>query len=151
MSLTLTEAQWAEIERAARAAWPAEACGLLIGRGRRILTVDRVMAADNLRAAERNDRFELDPRVRLAAEKQCRQSGERVLGHWHSHPDGRPRPSPTDLEMAFEPELIWLIVGLAAADAPCHARAFRPDPARHRFRAVTLTVAAPEKVLASQG
>ena len=154
MSLVLTADQLAAIETDCRAAWPAEACGLLIGRGGRAATVTRVMAADNL-MADRGDRFELDPRVRLAAEKQCRASGERVLGHWHSHPNGRPSPSATDLAMAFEPDLIWLIVATPAAEAPCHARAFRPDPAGRRFRPVRLTIVpaadgATEKVLASQ-
>jgi len=155
MSLVLTAAQLVAIEGECRAAWPAEACGLLIGRGRRLLKVARVMAAANLLADRGDHRFELDPRVRLDAEKQCRASGERVLGHWHSHPNGRAAPSATDLAMAFEPELIWLIVATPAAEAPCHAQAFRPDPAHRRFRPVRLTIVAAEdgateKVLASQ-
>jgi len=154
MSLLLTAAQLAAIEGDCRAAWPAEACGLLIGRGRRVLKVARVMAAANLLAGS-GDRFELDPRVRLDAERQCRASGERVLGHWHSHPNGQTEPSATDLAMAFEPELIWLIVATPAADAPCAARVFRPDPAHRRFRPVRLAIVtaedgATEKVLASQ-
>jgi len=150
MSLILAAAHLAAIEDGARAAWPAEACGLLIGGGDgRRLVVDAVLPAANLRA-DTSDRFELDPRVRLAAEKSCRGTGRRVLGHWHSHPNGRARPSATDLAMAFEPELVWLIVAATGPDAPCRSRAFRPDPTAGRFRPIALRVVPAEKVLASQ-
>lgn len=112
--LVLSARQMASIASAAEAAWPAEGCGLLIGRGRRVVTVTRVMAADNLLKAEGNDRFELDPAVRFAAERSVRGTGERVIGHWHSHPDGSAKPSATDLAQAWEPDLIWLIIGIAA-------------------------------------
>ncbi|CUW41157.1 putative CysO-cysteine peptidase [Magnetospirillum sp. XM-1] len=111
--LVLSAEQMADIATAAEAAWPAEGCGLLIGKGRRVITVTRVMNADNLLKAQGNDRFELDPKVRFAAERSVRGTKERVVGHWHSHPDGSARPSATDLAQAWEPELIWLIVGIA--------------------------------------
>jgi len=149
MSLVLTAAQWEAIDAECRAAWPAEACGLLIGRGERVLTVTGVMAAVNL-APDQGDHFELDPRVRFEAERRCRASGERLLGHWHSHPNGRKTPSATDLAMAFEPDLVWLIVAILAAGAASHAGAFRLDPRKGCFRPVRLTIVPAEKVLASQ-
>jgi proteasome lid subunit RPN8/RPN11 len=113
--LVLSAAQMASIASAAEAAFPAEGCGLLIGTGRRVIRVTRVMASDNLLKSSDNDRFELDPAVRFAAERAVRGTTERVVGHWHSHPDGSAQPSATDLAMAWEPELIWLIVGIAPA------------------------------------
>ncbi|WP_096701366.1 M67 family metallopeptidase [Magnetospirillum sp. 15-1] len=112
--LVLSAEQMASIATAAEAAWPAEGCGLLIGKGRRVVTVTRIMVADNLLKTQGNDRFELDPVVRFAAERSVRGTGERVIGHWHSHPDGSAKPSATDLAQAWEPEMIWLIVGIAA-------------------------------------
>ncbi len=112
--LVLSGQQMACIASAAEAAWPAEGCGLLIGRGRRIVTLTRVMAADNLLKAEGHDRFELDPAVRFAAERSVRGTTERIIGHWHSHPDGSAKPSATDMAQAWEPDLIWLIVGIVA-------------------------------------
>jgi proteasome lid subunit RPN8/RPN11 len=138
MILAITAAQLEDILARARAAWPAEACGLLVGRGRRVLKVARVVPAVNL-LADLPGRFELDPAVRLAVEKECRISGERVLGHWHSHPDGRAAPSATDLAMAYEPDLAWLIVGVDAGGA-AQAEAFRPDAQSGGFRAVALRV-----------
>lgn len=113
--LVLSAEQMAEIADAAEAAWPAEGCGLLVGRdaGRRHVAVTRVLPADNLLRHQGNDRFELDPAVRFAAERSLRGSGEKVVGHWHSHPDGDATPSATDLSEAWEPELIWLVVGVA--------------------------------------
>jgi proteasome lid subunit RPN8/RPN11 len=115
--LILSAGQMAEIAAAAEAAWPAEGCGLLVGRnaGRRDALVTRVIPADNLLRHQGNDRFELDPAVRFAAERAARDAGERVVGHWHSHPDGGAKPSAADLSQAWEPEMIWLIVGVAAA------------------------------------
>lgn len=112
--LVLSAEQMAEIAAAAEAAFPAEGCGLLIGRGCRVIRVSRVLASDNLLKSQGNDRFELDPLVRFAAERAVRGTKDRVVGHWHSHPDGSARPSATDLAMAWEPELIWLIAGVAA-------------------------------------
>lgn len=114
--LVLSAEQMADIAAAAEAAWPAEGCGLLIGRsaGRRDTAVTRVLPADNLLRHQGNDRFELDPAVRFAAERSLRGSDERVVGHWHSHPDGGATPSATDLSQAWEPQMIWLIVGVAA-------------------------------------
>lgn len=108
--LALTLPHRAAILAATRAAAPAEACGLLVGRGRRILRVTRLVPAANL-LAHVPGRFELDPLVRLRTERECRGGGERVIGHWHSHPDGPARPSATDLAMAYEPDLVWLIAG----------------------------------------
>ena len=138
MILRLSPGHHAAILDSARAARPAEACGLLVGRGRGRLTVTRIVPAANL-LAHVPGRFELDPRVRLAVEKECRGSPERVLGHWHSHPGGPASPSAADLAMAYEPDLVWLIVAVAA-DGTVDANAFRLDPQSAGFRIVTLSI-----------
>jgi proteasome lid subunit RPN8/RPN11 len=117
--LVLSAEQMADIASAAEAAWPAEGCGLLIGTGKRVIRVTHVMAADNLLKNQGNDRFELDPAARFAAERLARATGQRVVGHWHSHPDGSARPSATDMAQAWEPDLVWLIVGIAADGLGC--------------------------------
>ncbi len=112
--LVLSVHQMAAIASAAEAAWPAEGCGLLIGTGRRVVRVTHVMAADNLLRDHGNDRFELDPAARFKAERLARETGQHVVGHWHSHPDGTARPSATDMAQAWEPDMIWLIVATTA-------------------------------------
>jgi len=39
-----------------------------------------------------------------------RQGGPRLVGHYHSHPNGSTEPSPRDLAAA-EPGKLWLIMG----------------------------------------
>lgn len=88
------------------AAEPIEACGLLLGEGEWITTAlpARNVAADPLRG------FEIDPAVLLAAHKAARAGGPRVMGCYHSHPGGDPRPSATDAEMAAPDGTLWLIL-----------------------------------------
>lgn len=107
-----------QIEGAAVAAYPMEACGLLIGRraGDRI-EVTEVAISDNVAAGCRRHRFEVDPALRLAVQRRLRGSDAEIIGHYHSHPDHPPEPSPHDLEMAFEPELAWLIIGINGGHA----------------------------------
>ncbi len=129
----------AEITAAAEAAYPAECCGLLVGRGRRQLRVTRVVPSVNLLAAERRDRFEVDPALRLALMRELGDGPERLIGHYHSHPDHAAAPSATDLAMAFEPELVWLITAVAGGRAGATA-AFRLAAGGGAFRALALKI-----------
>jgi len=123
--IVLGSADLAAIAKAAEAAFPAEGCGLLIGRGRRIVRVNRVIPAANLERERSHDRFELDPAVRFAAERTLRGGPDRIVGHWHSHPNGSADPSAEDIARAYEPELIWLIVAVTR-DPDGHPRAAPP-------------------------
>lgn len=135
------------IADAAEAAFPAECCGLLVGRGAlpRRLTVTRVIPAANLLAEAGCDRFELDPRARFEAMRQCEGTAERIIGHYHSHPDGSAHPSPTDLACAHEPDLAWIIAGVAHGQM-IQTQAWRLDPRRRAFRQISIRT--PKKVLA---
>lgn len=95
------------IHRAAAAAVPEEACGLLFGTGERI---DRASVAANV-AADPRRHFEIDPAALFAALKAVRAGGERIVGYWHSHPSGNTRPSRTDAAMAAGDGRLWLIAG----------------------------------------
>jgi len=83
-----------------------EVCGLLWGDEGRITAVK---PARNV-AADPAATFEVDPQALIAALKAERQGGPRLIGHYHSHPNGDPSPSPRDLAAA-EPGRLWLIVG----------------------------------------
>ena len=111
MILFLPRSLWDAIAAAVMADYPAEGCGLLIGQRDQEghCRVQSIRFARNL-LADQPGRFLLDPVCRFQAERECRSSGQHILGHWHSHPDGQAQPSLTDLEQAYEPHLIWLIV-----------------------------------------
>tara|TARA_A100000164_G_C21364177_1_gene521173 strand:- start:108 stop:551 length:444 start_codon:yes stop_codon:yes gene_type:complete len=102
------------IKKCAEKAYPAEACGLITGTlsAARQLVAHQVREAKNILAAERQDRFEIDPITRIQVEKDCRRSGLRLVAHFHSHPDQPAIPSKIDLMQAYEPDLIWIIAGL---------------------------------------
>lgn len=114
--ILIPPAELEKIERAAADAYPAECCGLLVGRDGPdgSLRVTRAVPSPNLKAAEHADRFEVDPKVRFDVMRATDGSDERIVGHYHSHPDHPAEPSATDLSMVWEPELVWLITAVAA-------------------------------------
>ncbi|HKY18378.1 MAG TPA: M67 family metallopeptidase [Rhizomicrobium sp.] len=92
----------------ARARHPRECCGLLEGvRQGADFRVTRLYPVRNLATAP--DRFEMDPQDQFAAHKSARARGHTVIGCYHSHPDGRARPSQRDLAGAGEENFLWVI------------------------------------------
>ena len=83
--------------------YPAETCGLLLGRAERGRTETRkVVRARNLNQERARDRYDLDPADFLAADQAARQEGLEIVGVWHSHPDHPAEPSETDRASAWE-------------------------------------------------
>jgi proteasome lid subunit RPN8/RPN11 len=93
------------LAQAARAA-PQEACGLLLGRDGRI---DTVAEAANV-SPDPLVRFEIDPAALFAAHRAARAGGPDLIGYYHSHPAGHPRPSATDCAHASGDGRVWAIV-----------------------------------------
>jgi proteasome lid subunit RPN8/RPN11 len=129
-----------QVSAAAEAAYPNECCGLLIGRGDAgdDCAVDRVIASPNVVEGDPRQGFEIDPKLRLETMRALRGGPERILGHYHSHPDHPALPSARDRDMAYEPELIWLIVGVAGGNTT-EMRAHRFDPASGVFTEIPLS------------
>ncbi len=101
----------------AEAEYPAETCGLVIGRRVETgLRVTRIEPSRNL-AATPEHHFKIDPALRLRLQRELRGGGTEVIGFYHSHPDGLAVPSATDLSEALEPELVWLIVAVVGGQA----------------------------------
>ncbi len=116
--LAMTLAKLKVLTAAAEAAYPEEACALIVGRkgpGRHFWT-GRIEPARNV-APDRRRRFEVDPGLRIGLERDLRHGPDTVIGVWHSHPDGPARPSAVDLASAFEPELVWIITAVAGGQA----------------------------------
>ena len=114
-AVRLTHEQLQAIERAAEAAYPEEACGLLVGRSApgKEYRVKAVEESANVAEPPRARRFEVDPKLRLRLERDLRESPDSVIGVYHSHPDGSAEPSETDRSMIFEPDMVWLITAVA--------------------------------------
>jgi proteasome lid subunit RPN8/RPN11 len=99
---------------AASACFPEECCGILIGAkaGGRMRVTRAVRAANVVPTLSRRRRFEIDPAVLIAVQRQLREAGsrERLLGYFHSHPFGPLRPSDADRRGVSEAGLATVIV-----------------------------------------
>ena len=89
--IALTAAQRATLRRVAVEAFPNECCGLLVGTGERTVTVSELVPVANV-AARPESRFEVDPQVQFDLLRQLRGSDLRIVGHYHSHPNGVAEP-----------------------------------------------------------
>ena len=99
----------AAVQSHAEEAFPRECCGLLLGRvldgpgtpaARREAV--RALRARNLVTERAHDRYEMDPRDRLGAEREAQATGLEVIGFYHSHPEHDAYFSQTDLERSEE-------------------------------------------------
>ena len=96
-----------QLRTEARKAHPRECCGLLLGHGSKITAIQ---PAANVHATPRT-RFAIDPQTLIDAHRAARAGGPQVVGYYHSHPDGPPRPSATDREEAAHDGRVWAIAG----------------------------------------
>ena len=112
MTIEVTSGTIATLREEAAKAAPEECCGLLLGKGGRVL---EARAAANV-APDPARHFEIDPAVLFAAHRSARDGGLELLGYYHSHPDGHPVPSATDCEHASGNQRVWAIIagGLVA-------------------------------------
>ena len=144
-SVRLTHAHLQAIERSAEAAYPEEACGLLVGRCApgEGYWVGAVEASANVAEPPRTRRFEVDPKLRLRLERELRESPDSVIGVYHSHPNGSAEPSETDRSMIFEPDMAWLITAVVDGKAGA-TTGWRPTKDGSAFRPLRLQLGGDE-------
>jgi proteasome lid subunit RPN8/RPN11 len=137
-ALGLSVQQQAELATLGEAAYPREACALLIGDSSRRVT--EIVPAANI-STDPEREFELDPAVHIAVLRRLRDEGgtNRIIGHWHSHPNGRDEPSAKDAAMVSDPGLVWLITAVHDGRA-LPLRAFRPVVVGPGFGFLPLTI-----------
>ena len=107
----------------------SEACGLLFGTDG---TITHATIARNV-AENPATRFEIDPAHLFDAHRRSRAGPDRLIGCWHSHPNGDGCPSRHDRDGVTDESWLWLIV------AAGHIRAWRPTP--QGFAEIALSVA----------
>ena len=93
----------ARVRSDAEAAYPKEACGLLLGADGR---ATEARLAGNLDLERAHDRYLMDPKDQMRIEREAETKGLKVLGVWHSHPDHPATPSETDRQQA---QLVWVM------------------------------------------
>jgi len=98
---------------------PNECCGMISGRGGEAV---RVYRATNTEGSP--FMYVMDPKEQLRIMDEIDASGDELLAIYHSHTRSAAYPSRTDVELAFFPDTLYLIVSIADRDAP-DVRAFR--------------------------
>ncbi len=137
--IRVPDALLAAMMRDAEAACPQECCGLLIGRdeGNGDFIASETAPSPNVAEGDRKDNFEVDPQVRFDVMRKLGDGPKKIIGHYHSHPGHAGEPSARDLEMAYESEMVWLIVAVENGLAQ-RPRAHIVDPAGTGFREIEL-------------
>jgi proteasome lid subunit RPN8/RPN11 len=116
-----------EIVAHAREDAPDECCGMVAADDGRAVQVYR---ATN--AAASPLRYEIDPQDQFRIEMAIEDAGLELGAIYHSHTRSAPYPSQTDVNLAFHPQAVYVIVGVAG-----------PEP---EVRAYRITDAAVEEV-----
>lgn len=81
--------------------YPHECCGILLGHARsEALEVVDLMRAGNTRTDSAHNRYHIDPRELIAAQREGRKLGLDIVGFYHSHPDHPAQWSATDFAEA---------------------------------------------------
>ena len=60
----------------------------------------------------------MDPKEQLAALKDARANGYKIVGNFHSHPESPSRPSEEDKRLAFDPSIEYMILSLMEEGHP---------------------------------
>ena len=107
-----------EIVAHAREQAPNECCGMVAAQDGRAVRVHRAV-----NAAASPLRYEIDPQDQYRIEMAIEDAGLDLGAIYHSHTKSAPYPSQTDINLAFHPHALYVIVGLASEQPD--ARAYR--------------------------
>ncbi len=88
---------------------PDEGCGLLLGFSDKGFVVDAYLAQNAAKSAKL---YSIDGKDYLRADRQAEQNGYEIMGVFHSHTHTDPYPSPTDVELAPDPNWHYVLVSL---------------------------------------
>jgi proteasome lid subunit RPN8/RPN11 len=109
-----------EIVRHAQAEAPNECCGMIASRDGVAVSVHRAVnrAASPLR-------YEIDGPEQYRIQMEIDDAGLDLGAIYHSHTRSAPYPSQTDINLAFYPEALYVIVGLAGPEPDVRAYTIR--------------------------
>jgi proteasome lid subunit RPN8/RPN11 len=91
----------------ARTTFPNEACGILAGTEEKL---EEIYRASNQEASPVH--YLLDPTEQFRIFQEIEERGWRMRGIYHSHVKAAAFPSREDIEMAFYPDVLYLILSL---------------------------------------
>lgn len=88
---------------------PNEACGLLVGKEGEVAKQHALTNIDHS-----PEHFSFDPAEQFQVFRSARADGLEIIANYHSHPETPSRPSVEDIRLAYDPNILYLIVSLAA-------------------------------------
>ena len=104
----------------ARSEAPNECCGMVASRDGEAVKVYRAR-----NAAASPLRYEVDGAEQYRIQMQIEDSGLELGAIYHSHTRTEPYPSQTDINLAFYPDALYVIVGLAGDEPEVRAYEIR--------------------------
>jgi [CysO sulfur-carrier protein]-S-L-cysteine hydrolase len=104
----------------ARAEAPNECCGMVASRDAEAVKIHR---ATN--AAASPLRYEIDGAEQYRIQMEIYDAGLDLGAIYHSHTRTEPYPSQTDINLAFYPDALYVIVGLANEEPDVRAYSIR--------------------------
>ena len=104
----------------AREEAPNECCGMLASRDGQIVKLYRAR-----NAAASPLRYEIDGGDQYRIQMDIDDAGLELGAIYHSHTRTEPYPSQTDINLAFYPEALYVIVGLAGPEPAVRAFTIR--------------------------
>lgn len=90
-----------------RKEFPNEACGILAGKETK---VEKVYAMTNVEKSPST--YFMDAKEQFKVMKEIRNLGLEMVGIYHSHIESQAYPSAHDVEMAFYPEISYVILSI---------------------------------------
>jgi [CysO sulfur-carrier protein]-S-L-cysteine hydrolase len=104
----------------AREEAPNECCGMIASEDGHAVTVYRAV-----NAAASPLRYEIDGRDQYRIQTAIDDAGLNLGAIYHSHTRSDPIPSQTDINLAFHPDAMYVIVGLAGDEPDVRAYTIR--------------------------
>jgi len=105
--LTITRDDYEHMVEHCRREHPNEACGILAGSDGRI---DKVYSLVNENPSPAF--YRIDSKEQFRVFREMRETGRELIGIYHSHTGSPAFPSGTDVELAYYPEAVYVIVSL---------------------------------------
>ena len=103
-NLSLSSEQIEEMQRHVEDCYPEEGCGILGGFSDRVAWV--IPITNMLHSLTR---YQMDPREQIDAFFKIEDAGGKLIGIFHSHPNGPEFPSESDVRESAFPEAVHII------------------------------------------
>ena len=123
--MRISSVLYEQIVAHARSEAPNECCGMIASRDGDAVKVYRAR-----NAAASPLKYELDPAEQFHIQTEIDDSGLELGAIYHSHTRTEPYPSQTDINLAFYPDSLYVIVGLASESPQVRAFAIRDGEVR---------------------